>query len=96
MDFVSKTQKPVGCFPKHPLRQGDRVGSGSKISGDDTGFALAAAPPSGAGLLALHAPRPSPRGCSQRKDLLPHGVHDTPIAITSGTGTYDGACGTPS
>ena len=27
-------QKHVGFVPKHPQRQGDRVGSGSKISGE--------------------------------------------------------------
>jgi hypothetical protein len=45
-------------------------------------------------LCTLHAQLS--KGTLTAQGLLPHRAHDTPIAITSGTGTYNGARGTPS
>jgi hypothetical protein len=94
LHFVSKTQKHVGFFPKHTLRQGDRLGFGSKISGDDTGFSLAVCTAIGRqGLLCTLQAQLS-KGALTAQGLLPERAHDTPIAITGGTGAYDGARGT--
>src|SRR5262249_45621169 len=42
LHLVSKSQKGVGFFPKGRPHQGDAVGFGDKISGDETGFDRAA------------------------------------------------------
>jgi hypothetical protein len=94
LHFTGKPQSHVGFFPKHALRQGDRLGFGSKISGDDTGFALAVCTAIGRkGLLCtLHAQLS--KGTLTAQGLLPERAHNTPIVITGGTGAYDGARGT--
>jgi hypothetical protein len=94
LHFVSNTQKHVGFFPKHALRQGDRLGFGNRISGDDTGFGRAVCTAIGhEGLLCTLQAQLS-KGTFTAQGLLPERAHNTPIAITGGTGAYDGARGT--
>src|SRR4051812_37356495 len=45
---------------------------------------------------ARHAHAQLSNGTLTAQGLLPHRAHHTPIAITSATGTYNGARGTPS
>lgn len=94
LHFVSKAQKRVGFFPKHELRQGDRLGLGSRISGDDTGVSRAVCTVIGRqGLLCTLQAQLS-KGTLTAQGMLPERAHDTPVAITGGTGAYDGARGT--
>jgi hypothetical protein len=95
LHLVSKAQKHVGFFPNHALRQGDRLGFGSRISGDDHGFGRAVCTVIGTkgGLLCTLQAQLS-KGTLTAQGLLPERAHSTPIAITGGTGAYDGARGT--
>jgi hypothetical protein len=94
LHFVSKPQKHVGFFPKHELRQGDRLGFGSRISGDDTGSSLAVCTAIGKEGLFCTLQAQLSKGTLTAQGLLPERAHDTPIAITGVTGAYDGARGT--
>ena len=38
LHLVSTDQAAVGFQPRHDVRQGDRVGFGDRVTGDDTGF----------------------------------------------------------
>lgn len=94
LHLVSKPQKRVGFLPRHELRQGDRIGFGSRISGDDTGFGRAVCTAIGQeGMLCTLQAQLS-KGTFTAQGLLPERARDTPIAITGGTGAYDGARGT--
>jgi hypothetical protein len=94
LHFVSKTQKHVGFFPKHAPRQGDRLGFGNRISGDDTGFGRGVCTVIGKGGLLCTLQVQLSKGTLSAQGLLPERAHDTPIVITGGTGAYDGARGT--
>ena len=95
LHFVSKAQRHVGFFPDHALRPGDRLGFGSRISGDDTGFGRAVCTVTArtGGLLCTMQTQLS-KGTLTAQGMLPERAHDTPVAITGGTGAYDGARGT--
>lgn len=93
LHLVGTAQKGIGFSPDHDPRQGDRFGGGSRITGDDTGISRSVCTLVGKkGLCAiqLHLSR----GILSAQGLVPERTDQTPIAITGGTGAYNGAGGT--
>jgi hypothetical protein len=93
LNLVAKSQKSVGFFPKHAPRQGDRFGFGDKISGDATGIDRGVCTFIGGNSLCNVQVQLS-KGSLSLQGFVPQRSRNTPIAITGGTGTYDGARGT--
>jgi hypothetical protein len=93
LHLVAKSQKNVGFFPKHAPRQGDRFGFGDKISGDATGIDRGVCTFIG-GKTLCNVQAQLSNGSLSLQGFLSQRTHNTPIAITGGTGTYDGARGT--
>ena len=93
LHFVSTSQKHVGYFPKGAPHQGTGIGFGDRISGDDTGIDRAACTVIGRKLLCTIQVQLA-KGTLSLQGLLPEHSHNTPIAVTGGTGAYDGARGT--
>jgi|GEM_PF-5508256 len=102
LTLTETVQKQIGFFPKHAPRQGTRFGFGGKISGDDTGFDRGVC--TAIGNLRTRNPAAKVTLCTLQLELshgslslqgmTPQRSHNTSIAITGGTGTYDGARGT--
>jgi hypothetical protein len=93
LHLVSKSQKSMGFFPKGRPRPGDTLGFGDKISGDETGFDRVACTIIGKSLLCTGEVQLS-KGTLSVQGLVPERSHNHPMAITGGTGAYDGARGT--
>jgi hypothetical protein len=93
LHLVAKSQKGVGFFPKHRPRQGDRFGFGDKITGDDTGIDRGVCTIIGKNTLCTVQARLS-KGSLSLQGFVTERSHNTPIAITGGTGAYNGARGT--
>ncbi len=93
LHLVGKSQKSVGFFPKGRFHQGLRLGFGDTVSGDDTGIDRAVCTAIGRGLLCTIQVQLS-KGTLTAQGMVPEHSHNTPIAITGGTGAYDGARGT--
>jgi hypothetical protein len=94
LHLVSTTQKNVGFFPKKAPRLGDRIGFGDKITGDDMGYDRAACTVVGRNALLCTVQVQLSKGTLSVQGLLPQKSVNNPIAITGGTGAYDGARGT--
>jgi hypothetical protein len=94
LHLTSKSQKGVGFTFKGAPRQGSRFGFGDRVAGDDTGIDRGVCTFIGkdAALCTIHV-RLS-RGTLSAQGLLPQRSNNTPVAITGGTGAYDGARGT--
>lgn len=100
--LTETVQRGVGFFPKHSPRQGTRFGFGGKISGDDSGFDRGVC--TAIGNLRTHNRSAKvtlctvqfelSRGTLSAQGMTPQQSHNTPIAITGGTGAYNGARGT--
>jgi hypothetical protein len=70
------------------------LGFGNRISGDDSGFGRAVCTAiAREGLLCTLQAQPS-KGTFTAQGPVPERAHNTPIAITGGTGAYNGARGT--
>jgi hypothetical protein len=93
LHLVSKSQKNVGFFPKARPRQGDHVGFGDRITGDDSGYDRAACTIVGTSLLCNIQVQLS-KGTLSAQGIVPQRASNTPVAIVGGTGAYDGARGT--
>lgn len=93
LHLVSKSQKNVGFFPSGRPHQGQHVGFGDTISGDDTGYDRAACTIVGQSLLCNVQVQLS-KGTLSVQGIAPQRANNTPMAITGGTGAYDGARGT--
>jgi Dirigent-like protein len=93
LHLVSKSQKNVGFFPSGRPRQGQHVGFGDTISGDDTGYDRAACTIVGQSLLCNVQVQLS-KGTLSVQGIVPQRANNTPMAIIGGTGAYDGARGT--
>jgi hypothetical protein len=96
LHLLATSQKSAAFFPHHHPRPGDQIGFGDKISGDDTGIdravcTLAGGP--GKGLPCTTWVKLS-KGTLTLQSMLPERSHNEPIAITGGTGAYNGARGT--
>ena len=93
LHLVGTAQKGIGFSPDHEPHQGDRFGGGSKISGDDTGISRTVCTIIGKrGLCTLQVQLS--KGKLSAQGLVPDRADHTPIAITGGTGAYNGARGT--
>jgi hypothetical protein len=93
LHFVAKSQKAVGFFPNHRPRQGDRFGFGDTISGDDTGLDRGVCTLIGRKPLCTVQVQLS-KGTVSVQGFVAQRSHNTPLAITGGTGAYNGARGT--
>jgi hypothetical protein len=101
LHLVARQQHHIGFQPQHPPRQGDRVGFGSKISGDDSGYDRELC--TLIGNVRSRNPAAKIAFCTEQlqlangtltaQGLLPRRARNTPLAITGGTGAYDGARG---
>ena len=85
-------QERGGFFVKHP-KPGSRFGFVSSVTGDDHGTSRAVCTDLGKGLLCTLQLNLA-KGTITAQGVLPQRTHDTPVAITGGTGAYDGARGT--
>ncbi|HXD60169.1 MAG TPA: hypothetical protein VN606_19730 [Thermoleophilaceae bacterium] len=94
LHLVSTTQKNIGFFPKRAPRQGDRFGFGDKITGDDTGYDRAVCTVVGGKRLLCTIQVQLSKGTLSVQGLIPQKSTNEPVAITGGTGAYDGARGT--
>jgi hypothetical protein len=93
LHLVSKTQNKVGFFPKHRPHQGDRFGFGDTVTGDDTGLDRGVCTIIGKQTLCNVQVQLS-KGTLSLQGFLTERSHNLPIAITGGTGAYNGARGT--
>lgn len=93
LHFVGKSQSKVGFFPKHRPHQGDRFGFGDKISGDDTGIDRGVCTIVGRQSLCNIQVQLS-KGALTLQGFVSEKVHNQQIAVTGGTGAYNGARGT--
>ena len=91
--LLGTAQKGIGFQPDHKPRQGDRIGGGSRIAGDDTGISRTVCTIlGGKGLCTVQLQLS--RGDLSAQGLVPNRANHTPLAITGGTGAYNGARGT--
>jgi hypothetical protein len=94
LHLTSTPQKGVGfgSFAHRP-HQGDRFGFGGVITGDDTGYDRELCTTIGRGLVCTIQVQLS-KGALTVQGIVPQTAKNTPLAITGGTGAYDGARGT--
>jgi hypothetical protein len=93
LHLVAKSQNHVGFFPKHRPHQGDRFGFGDKVSGDDTGLDRGLCTFIG-GLNVCTIQVQLSKGTLTLQGVVSQRIHNQPIAVTGGTGAYNGARGT--
>ena len=93
LNLVAHTVKKAGFFPKGRPHQGDRFGFGDTISGDDTGLDRGVCTFVGGKSLCNIEAQLS-KGSLSLQGFVFGKLSNTPIAITGGTGAYDGASGT--
>jgi hypothetical protein len=94
LHLVSTSQSRVGFFPHHKrIRQGDRFGFGQRITGSDTGISRIVCTAIGRQMMCNAQLRLS-HGNLTAQGFVPQRSNHTPIAVTGGTGAYDGARGT--
>lgn len=91
--LVSTPQKGVGFGSFVRPHQGDRFGFGDTVSGDDTGYDRSACTVIGKGMLCTIQVQLS-KGSLTLQGMVPQRANHNPMAITGGTGAYNGARGT--
>ena len=94
LHFVSTSQKGAGFMPKGAPRQGDRLGFGDRITGDDTGYDRGVCTIVGRPQILCTIQVQLSKGTLTVQGMLPERANGTPVAITGGTGAYNGARGT--
>ena len=94
LHLVSTSQKNVGFMPKGAPRQGDRLGFGDRITGDDTGYDRGVCTIVGRPQILCTIQVQLSKGTLTVQGMLPERATKTPVAITGGTGAYNGARGT--
>ena len=82
-----------GFFLKGLLHNGARFGFVQKISGDDSGSSRIVCTAIGNKALCTLQVQLS-KGTLSAQGILPERANNTPVAITGGTGAYNGARGT--
>ncbi len=90
----AKEQMAVGFTFKGKPRQGDRFGFGDTITGDDTGTDRGTCTFIGQATALCTIQLKLSKGTLTAQALLPARSTNTPVAITGGTGSYNGARGT--
>ena len=93
LHLVSKQAKRGAFFPKHGLRSGDRFGFVDKITGDESGSSRIVCTDVGDRAFCTIAVQLS-KGTLTAEGIVPQHANNSPIAITGGTGAYNGARGT--
>jgi hypothetical protein len=95
LDLFGTAQNRIGFADARGVpRQGDRIGGGSRVTGDDSGISRSVCTRIGKGAICQVQLELS-RGTISAQGLIPlAGADQTPISITGGTGAYDGARGT--
>jgi Dirigent-like protein len=93
LHLVAKSQKNVGFFPSGRPHQGEHLGFGDAITGDDTGYDRAACTIVGRSLVCTIQVQLS-KGTLSVQGIAPQRSNNTPFAVIGGTGAYDGARGT--
>jgi hypothetical protein len=94
LHLVSTSQSHVGFFPAHKrIRQGDRFGFGQKVTGSDRGISRLLCTAIGRQLMCTVQLRLA-HGNLTAQTFLAQRANHLPVAITGGTGAYDGARGT--
>jgi hypothetical protein len=95
LHLTAKNQRGVGFQPAGRPHQGSRLGFGDRVSGDDTGTSreVCTITAKSQGLLCTLQLQLS-KGTITAQGMLPERSRNTPVAITGGTGAYDGARGT--
>jgi hypothetical protein len=93
LHFVGKNQNKVGFFPKHRPHQGDRFGFGDKVSGDDTGIDRGVCTFIGKQSLCEIQVQLSKGALTLQGFVSEHNPNQA-LAVTGGTGAYNGARGT--
>ena len=94
LHFVSTAQKGAGFMPHHAPRPGDRIGFGDRITGDDTGYDRAVCTVVGRPQLLCTIQVQLSKGTLTVQGMLPQRATKVPVAVTGGTGAYNGARGT--
>ena len=94
LHFVSTSQKGAGFMPKGAPHLGDRIGFGDRITGDDTGYDRAVCTIVGRPQLLCTIQVQLSKGTLTVQGMLPERATKVPVAITGGTGAYNGARGT--
>jgi hypothetical protein len=94
LHFVSTAQKGAGFMPRHAPRPGDRIGFGDRITGDDTGYDRAVCTVVGRPQLLCTIQVQLSKGTLTVQGMLPQRATKVPVAVTGGTGAYNGARGT--
>jgi hypothetical protein len=96
LNLVATEQADVGFGPQGQPQQGDRVGFGDTITGDDTGFDRGTCTIIGAGqtLCTIEEQLSNGTLTIQGVGSLTEPANKRPMAVTGGTGAYDGARGT--
>jgi hypothetical protein len=94
LHLVGTSQKSAGFAPKRAPRPGDRLGFGDRITGDDTGYDRAVCTIVGRPQILCTIQVQLSKGTLTVQGMLPERANRTPVAITGGTGAYDGARGT--
>jgi hypothetical protein len=92
LHLVGTPKKGVG-FGSFSPHQGTRVGFGDTVTGDDTGYDRGVCTAMKGGLVCTIQVQLS-KGTLTAQGIVPERANKTPIAITGGTGAYDGARGT--
>jgi opacity protein-like surface antigen len=94
LHFVSTQQNRVGFLPHHKrIRQGDRFGFGQRVTGSDTGVSRVLCTDIGNQLVCTIQLQLA-HGTLTAQGVVPQRANRTPVAVTGGTGAYDGARGT--
>jgi hypothetical protein len=94
LHLVSTSQKHAGFMPKGAPRLGDRLGFGDRITGDDTGYDRAVCTVVGRPQLLCTIQVQLAKGTLTVQGMLPERATKVPVAVTGGTGAYNGARGT--
>ena len=94
LHLLTQAQKHVGFLPTHRPRPGDRFGVGQRITGDDNGIGRVLCTDFSEGVLPCTMWLHLSKGNLTAQGLLTERDRNTPVAITGGTGAYDGARGT--
>lgn len=94
LHLVAKPQAAVGFSSGGGPRQGNRFGFGDKITGDATGIDRGVCTLIGHKTLLCAIQVQLSNGTLSAQGLVPERSHKTPVAITGGTGAYNGARGT--
>jgi hypothetical protein len=96
LHLIDKESSSVGFFPHHRPRQGDRLGFGNTVTGDDSGYDRGVCTVIGKGKALCNVEERLSRGTLSAQGFvnLDRPNKNAPFAVTGGTGAYDGARGT--